>query len=184
MEAANGEVERLVTTAKVVEYLEPVMSRDLLCKFPDSTAFGFNYSQSSIWSPLIPRAHVPVDSASIVTPKKLSYGSGAESKLRSNRKKIAASAVKISPRVMQKSRGKMMKMKRNRTPNSRAQGLSPTPVEACACFPLAAEVNDRKLLLALELWLTGLITQSLIQSSLQMNRPAVLLVKHTGEMST
>lgn len=37
----------------VVEYLESSMSRDLLCKFPDNSCFDFDYSQSSIWSPLI-----------------------------------------------------------------------------------------------------------------------------------
>nr|CAB3487557.1 unnamed protein product [Digitaria exilis] len=41
-------VERVVT----VEYLEQSMSRELLGKFPDSSAFGFDYSQSGIWSPL------------------------------------------------------------------------------------------------------------------------------------
>ncbi|XP_068655903.1 uncharacterized protein [Aristolochia californica] len=45
--------ERVIT----VEYLEPSMSRELLCKFPDSSAFDFDYSQSGIWSPLIPRHH-------------------------------------------------------------------------------------------------------------------------------
>ncbi|OEL21852.1 hypothetical protein BAE44_0017131 [Dichanthelium oligosanthes] len=47
-------VERVVT----VEYLEPSMSRELLGKFPDPSAFDFDYSQSGIWSPLnkIPRA--------------------------------------------------------------------------------------------------------------------------------
>ncbi|CAO2042892.1 unnamed protein product [Urochloa humidicola] len=46
-------VERVVT----VEYLEQSMSRELLGKFPDSSAFGFDYSQSGIWSPLnkVPR---------------------------------------------------------------------------------------------------------------------------------
>lgn len=44
----------LITT-KVVEYLQPVMCRELLCKFPDNSAFGFDYSQSSLWSPLLPR---------------------------------------------------------------------------------------------------------------------------------
>ncbi|KAL0926749.1 hypothetical protein M5K25_002997 [Dendrobium thyrsiflorum] len=44
-------VERVIT----VEYLDPSMSRELLCKFPDDSAFGFDYSQSEIWSPLLPR---------------------------------------------------------------------------------------------------------------------------------
>lgn len=44
----------LITT-KVVEYLQPVMCRELLCKFPDNSAFGFDYTQSSLWSPLLPR---------------------------------------------------------------------------------------------------------------------------------
>ncbi|KAK1257580.1 hypothetical protein QJS04_geneDACA014384 [Acorus gramineus] len=44
-------VERVIT----VEYLQPTMSRDLLAKFPDDSAFDFDYSQSAIWSPLIPR---------------------------------------------------------------------------------------------------------------------------------
>ncbi|XP_047951901.1 uncharacterized protein LOC125197228 [Salvia hispanica] len=40
----------------VVEYLESSMSNDLLYKFPDNSALDFNYAQSSIWSPLLPRA--------------------------------------------------------------------------------------------------------------------------------
>ncbi|PSS05803.1 Septation protein like [Actinidia chinensis var. chinensis] len=36
----------------VVEYLVESMSRELLCKFPDNSAFDFNYAQSCIWSPL------------------------------------------------------------------------------------------------------------------------------------
>jgi hypothetical protein len=43
--------ERVIT----VEYLHPAMTHELLDKFPDSSAFDFNYSQSSIWSPLLPR---------------------------------------------------------------------------------------------------------------------------------
>lgn len=57
-EGEEGEEEKeyypLITT-KVVEYLQPVMCRELLCKFPDNSAFGFDYSQSSLWSPLLPR---------------------------------------------------------------------------------------------------------------------------------
>ncbi|XP_020096621.1 uncharacterized protein LOC109715838 [Ananas comosus] len=44
-------VERVIT----VEYLEPTMSRELLVKFPDAAALGFDYAQSAIWSPLVPR---------------------------------------------------------------------------------------------------------------------------------
>ncbi|PVH35541.1 hypothetical protein PAHAL_7G210400 [Panicum hallii] len=51
--AAVVVVERVVT----VEYLQQSMSRELLGKFPDSSAFDFDYSQSGIWSPLnkVPR---------------------------------------------------------------------------------------------------------------------------------
>lgn len=145
MEAAYGEVERLIATAKVVEYLEPVTSRDLLCKFPDTTAFGFDYSQSSIWSPLIPRAHIAVDPQSgTVTPKRLSDGSGAGN-LRNARKKIAASPFRTSLRVMQRSRRKMMKKKkRNVKPMQKVLDFSSTPAKGCACLPLVVEVNDRK----------------------------------------
>ncbi|OWM81554.1 uncharacterized protein LOC116187281 [Punica granatum] len=139
MEAVDGEVERLIATAKVVEYLEPVMSRDLLFKFPDNSAFGFDYSQSSIWSPLIPRAHVPMDSGGPVTPKKLSYGSGAKYKLRSAGKKIAASSFKLSIRVMQSNRKKKMKMKTNKKPKSKGLDFSPALMKGGACVPLAAK---------------------------------------------
>lgn len=44
-------LERVIT----VEYLQPSMSKELLYKFPDNFAFGFDYSQSGIWSPPIPR---------------------------------------------------------------------------------------------------------------------------------
>ncbi|VFQ70413.1 unnamed protein product [Cuscuta campestris] len=43
-----------------VEYLETARSRDLLSKFPDNSAFDFDYSQSAIWSPLVPRHLIPV----------------------------------------------------------------------------------------------------------------------------
>ncbi|XP_049412050.1 uncharacterized protein LOC125875034 [Solanum stenotomum] len=45
----------------VIEHLQCSMSNDLLCKFPDNSAFDFDYTQSSIWSPLVPR---PLSSAS------------------------------------------------------------------------------------------------------------------------
>ncbi|KAL9679671.1 hypothetical protein QQ045_017537 [Rhodiola kirilowii] len=50
------EEEERVRLIKVVEYLEPTMAKKLLCKFPDNSVFDFDYSQSSIWSPMAPRA--------------------------------------------------------------------------------------------------------------------------------
>lgn len=55
----------------VVEYLESSMSKDLLGKFPDNSAYDFDYSQSSIWSPLVNRRLV---SSSSLSP---SCGNGA-----------------------------------------------------------------------------------------------------------
>ncbi|KAL7246661.1 hypothetical protein ACSBR2_001711 [Camellia fascicularis] len=68
----------------VVEYLESSMSEHLLCKFPDNSAFDFDYSQSSIWSPLVHRHFPPplsfvsaalstTSQSHIPTLRKLSY---------------------------------------------------------------------------------------------------------------
>ncbi|XP_062185658.1 uncharacterized protein LOC133889196 [Phragmites australis] len=75
--AAVVVVERVVT----VEYLEQSMSRDLLGKFPDPSAFDFDYSQSGIWSPLskLPRASpMPASSADflIANPKRKARAGG------------------------------------------------------------------------------------------------------------
>ncbi|XP_074569309.1 uncharacterized protein LOC141825947 [Curcuma longa] len=64
--------ERVIT----VEYLEPSMSLELLGKFPDNSALGFDYSQSGIWSPLLPRGrHAPASLLRSQVRKKLVYGS-------------------------------------------------------------------------------------------------------------
>ncbi|XP_030967002.1 uncharacterized protein LOC115987563 [Quercus lobata] len=88
---------------KVVYYMDPLMSKNLLQKFPDkSSAFDFNYSQSSIWSPLVPRLHSAIDLDfeyfGFVTPKRKSLGSKSKIKIvTSNIKKklkVAANLVK------------------------------------------------------------------------------------------
>ncbi|KAL9241694.1 hypothetical protein vseg_015774 [Gypsophila vaccaria] len=37
----------------VIRYVNATMSNSILHKFPDHSAFGFDYSQSAIWSPLV-----------------------------------------------------------------------------------------------------------------------------------
>ncbi|KAK1401472.1 hypothetical protein POM88_001077 [Heracleum sosnowskyi] len=55
----------------VVEYLQSIMSKELLGKFPDNSAFDFDYTQSSIWSPLIQRCNLDME----VLSKSLSWSS-------------------------------------------------------------------------------------------------------------
>ncbi|XP_055807666.1 uncharacterized protein LOC129876297 [Solanum dulcamara] len=55
----------------VIEYLESSMSEHLLCKFPDNSAYDFDYSQSSIWSPLV---LPPPPLSSPVSDRRLSLG--------------------------------------------------------------------------------------------------------------
>ncbi|XP_061346519.1 uncharacterized protein LOC133292163 [Gastrolobium bilobum] len=76
-EAQEEEQALVLNTTKVVEYLEPLMSLELLCKFPDNSAYDFDYSQSTIWSPLVPRPYSPMD-LDLITPSKLSYDMGLE----------------------------------------------------------------------------------------------------------
>ncbi|KAF1863057.1 hypothetical protein Lal_00018902 [Lupinus albus] len=79
-EEEKDEIEEqplLLKTTKVVEYLEPFMSLELLCKFPDNSAYDFDYSQSTIWSPLVPRHYHPMN-FDIISPRKLSYELGLE----------------------------------------------------------------------------------------------------------
>ncbi|XP_076916820.1 uncharacterized protein LOC143576666 [Bidens hawaiensis] len=61
-----------VETVKVVEYMLSSMSKELLHKFPDNSAFDFDYTQSSIWSPLVPHPSRP-QSPHPETQRKLSY---------------------------------------------------------------------------------------------------------------
>ncbi|XP_042512694.1 uncharacterized protein LOC122087584 [Macadamia integrifolia] len=63
-------IERVVT----VEYLETTMTEALLRKFPDNSAFDFDYTQSGIWSPLVPRGQCLVSGSSIEIRRKLSDG--------------------------------------------------------------------------------------------------------------
>ncbi|KAH6822919.1 hypothetical protein C2S53_019886 [Perilla frutescens var. hirtella] len=105
----------------VVEYLETSMSKDLLYKFPDNSAFDFDYAQSSIWSPLLPR-HPPPDAASRGGGRKLSYGGNDEVGLLENTKKIAAGIKRKFTDAVLNNVSRCTKMKRKRR---KSIGFSP-----------------------------------------------------------
>jgi hypothetical protein len=140
-EEKREEKERLViATTKVVEYLQPFMSKELLCKFPDNSAFDFDYTQSSIWSPLVTRAYSPMDldldlDFDFMTPRKLSFGMdfGKENKLKkvsSNIKKnIGTTAFKFNLNLLKMKSKKKMK----------ASEFSPTPIKS-TCYPATTKV--------------------------------------------
>ncbi|KAJ0804384.1 hypothetical protein HanPI659440_Chr02g0037421 [Helianthus annuus] len=62
-----------VTTVKVVEYMLSSMSSELLRKFPDNSAFDFDYTQSAIWSPLVPHPSKPSSPVRPLKQGKLSF---------------------------------------------------------------------------------------------------------------
>lgn len=125
---------------KVVEYLEPLMSKELLRKFPDNSAYGFDYTQSSIWSPLVPRAYSPMDlevDLDFVTPRKLTYDMdqlvlGKQNSLNKvsskAKKRITATAFKINLSALKSKKKKKMK-----------SDFSPTP--SISCNPACRKVT-------------------------------------------
>ncbi|XP_062153366.1 uncharacterized protein LOC133861593 [Alnus glutinosa] len=143
-EEKKEEKERLVVpTTKTVEYLLPLMSKELLYKFPDNSAFDFDYTQSSIWSPLVTRAYSPMDldfDLDFITPRKLSFGMDLDKKnklrkVSSNIKKnISTTAFKVNLNLLKmKSKKKMM-----------ASEFSPTPMKS-TCYPATTKAWTKML---------------------------------------
>ncbi|KAF3435690.1 hypothetical protein FNV43_RR22782 [Rhamnella rubrinervis] len=144
---------------KVVEYLEPLMSKELLCKFPDNSVFDFDYSQSSIWSPLVPRAYSPMDleaDLGFITPRKLTYEMefdrlGIQSSLKkvnskAKKKITAATAFKINLCALKsKKKNKSHIKKKKKKMNS---DFSPTP--SITCNPATPSIINVSLMVKLD----------------------------------
>ncbi|KAK7842734.1 hypothetical protein CFP56_013444 [Quercus suber] len=130
-------------TTKVVYYLKKLMSKELLCKFPDkSSAFDFDYTQSSIWSPLVPRAYSAMDLDSdfedldFVTPtnRKISFGGGAM--VLSNKTKFMKVTYNIKKMLNIYLNLNVLKMKHMHKNKTKASEFSPTPLKPTfTCFP-------------------------------------------------
>ncbi|XP_073137987.1 uncharacterized protein [Henckelia pumila] len=138
---------------KVVEYLESSMSNELLCKFPDNSAFDFDYSQSSIWSPLVPRTFGNGRGGSLELSRKLQYDENDFTGLLRNSKKFAANIKKkftsvVSDNICMYQRMKMSKRKSfgfSPVPSSgRLKASSPTPRKKWAKAMKAASKHFKK----------------------------------------
>ncbi|GAB2251873.1 hypothetical protein Droror1_Dr00004720 [Drosera rotundifolia] len=57
------------TNLIVIHYLDPSTSAQLLSKFPDTSALGFDYSKSALWSPQPVRRFNPVVQSKCVSPR-------------------------------------------------------------------------------------------------------------------
>ncbi|KAK4594152.1 hypothetical protein RGQ29_018010 [Quercus rubra] len=133
----------LMGITKVVYYMDPLMSKNLLQKFPDkSSAFDFNYSQSSIWSPWVPRVHSAIDLDfeyfGFMTPKRKSLGSKSKiKKVTSNIKKklkVAANLVKSKA-----------KHNNNNNIKTKASEFNPSPLKPTtkACWTKALKAGSK-----------------------------------------
>ncbi|XLR60197.1 hypothetical protein S83_010869 [Arachis hypogaea] len=111
----------VLKTTKVVEYLVPLMGLELLCKFPDNSAYDFDYSRSTIWSPLLPRPYSPMD-FDLITPTKLSFTNSKFFRPRS-------SAIKVASKLRKKLNLDFIKNKNKKM----VSDLSPT---TCNCNPI------------------------------------------------
>ncbi|KAF9601375.1 hypothetical protein IFM89_019228 [Coptis chinensis] len=100
-------IERVIT----IEYLQPSMSQELLCKFPDQSVYDFDYTQSGIWSPLLPRGHLSSFQVSPfeVRRRLLEYDDGVEVLQEKTRKVGSKIKKKVIMAMSMKNKKKMKK---------------------------------------------------------------------------
>ncbi|KAL7102465.1 hypothetical protein ACP275_08G122600 [Erythranthe tilingii] len=111
----------------VVEYLESSMSRDLLCKFPDNSAFDFDYAQSSIWSPLLPPPTADFNSRGLELSRNLLFDETDEVGLLENTKKMAVRMKKKLTDAVLDNISLCRTMKRKKKKKRNSFGFSPVP---------------------------------------------------------
>ncbi|KAI3969748.1 hypothetical protein MKX01_037950 [Papaver californicum] len=123
-------IERVIT----VEYLQSSMATNLLCKFPDNSAFDFDYTQSGIWSPLLYRGGGPLKTSISVDDirKKLLDDVEKEEEeketLLDGKENMISSCSNVTLKMKNKIGVKMMKkkMKNNNKSSSSSLDLSIT----------------------------------------------------------
>ncbi|KAK4279013.1 hypothetical protein QN277_016779 [Acacia crassicarpa] len=153
--AVHGEEEEeeeqsliLGRTVKVIEYLEPLMSIELLGKFPDNSAYDFDYSQSSIWSPLMSRPFTPMDLDSFTPFRNLSFDNNNEIDLQLSARNKSSAKKKVGSKLRKKFstaafnlnldalKSKKMTMNKNKI-KIVPSDLSPTPPRMkTSCNPI------------------------------------------------
>ncbi|KAI3866280.1 hypothetical protein MKW92_021551 [Papaver armeniacum] len=169
-------IERVIT----VEYLQSSMATNLLCKFPDNSAFDFDYTQSGIWSPLLHRGGGPLALKTSVSAddirKKLLDDDDKEGEkenlLNGNENKITGCS-NVTAKMKNKIGVKMMKMMKKKMKNknkssSSSLDLSITPMAKKGFTP---QKGWEKVLRAAS---KQFKKQKCLPSSLQMKLPKFL----------
>ncbi|XP_078433608.1 uncharacterized protein LOC144704902 [Wolffia australiana] len=102
-----------------VEYVEPTMASHLLYKYPDTSAFDFDYSQSRLWSPLLllpPPHNLPPNSA--------------KNKIKNKKKKIREDLCNSLQNRLGKIKNKIKKKKKKKTVYRKLDFVAPSPSPA------------------------------------------------------